>query len=251
MDLNVIQLNHNETGFRLTQKYENIHPLSTSHVLLSSANSLTIYDIVYGTVQAELRLPNSFATIVNTTDPLCFHAVVTADGQTQVVLITIPETATLLDSIGKGQASDDLIKYPPVLVGPNVSITMEEARADVKELFDKLKETADAQDAEAFDKHFTEFRKRYKAHRRRKSKKSTILPPMFVKTLLSLIFTKEGDGLLMTIYPSDTIKYLLDEGIFSRDLLPGGATGLLLVALGNKSTTGSTVKCCPGSRGGG
>ena len=57
---------------------------------------------------------------------------------------------------------------------------------------------------------------------------------MFVGKLMSLIFSKETGELSIRVYPEETIKFLLKADIFSKDLLPGGANGLVPAALGNK-----------------
>ena len=226
--------NNQVTTFNLTDKYENIHPLSSFHVLLSSRKALTIYDVVYGTVQAELELSNSLNAIINTPNPLSFHAVVKSEGKLLVLPIAIPETATLLDAIDKERATKVYTKDPLILLTPKVRIKQKKITSSVKELFASLKAAAEAQDASKFDKGFKDFRNKYRVNREVDDYKRTKLTPEFVKELLSLIFTEESEGLSLRIYPQDTLKYLLEVDVFSRDLLPGGQEGLVSAALGNK-----------------
>lgn len=233
-DLTIIKPNQVPTIYRLTKKYGIIHSLSSSHVLLASSKNIIIYDIIYGTIQAELDLPNSLSTLINTTDTVSFHAIVNAENQTLVIPITIPETATLLDAIGKEQVQDGHIKNPPILLGPQLKINHKEVRSTVKQLFKSLNSAADSQDAEAFDKLFKKFRRTYRVYSKTNEEKKTKLTPPFIEELLSLIFIKETDGLSIKIYPKDTIRFLLELDVFSRDLLPGDAGGLVSAALGKK-----------------
>jgi len=51
---------------------------------------------------------------------------------------------------------------------------------------------------------------------------------------MDVIFSREGDAVSFRVYPDETIKFLLEANYFSRDLLPGGADGLVSAALGKR-----------------
>ena len=231
-DLNIIKPNQPTTTCSLTEGYDTVHHLSSSHVLLASSNRLIIYDIIYGTIQAELDQPNLLSTIISTHDLYSFHAIVNAANKTLAIPLTIPETATLLDAINKEQVKEVSITNPPLLVGSKVRIQQKEGESPVEDLFRELKSAVDAKDATKFDKLYKAFRKRYQVAKK-SAKKTTNLTPSFTKELLSLIFVKETEGVSMKIYPESTIKSLLQINAFSRDLLPGGAGGLVSAALTN------------------
>ena len=121
-----------------------------------------------------------------------------------------------------------------ILVTPKLKLKQKKIASTVKALFKSLKSATEAQDAKKFDKEFKDFRKTYRVNREDDNYKQTKLTPEFVKELMSLIFIEESEGLSLRIYPEDTLKYLLEVDVFSRDLLPGGQGGLVSAALGNK-----------------
>lgn len=157
-----------------------------------------------------------------------------SENKSLVIPITIPETATLLDTIDKERTTDVSTKDPLILLTPKLKLKQKKIKSAVKALFKSLKSAAEDQDAKKFDKEFKDFRKQFRVNREDDNYKRTKLTTEFVKELMSLIFTEESEGLLLKIYPADTLKYLLDMDVFSRDLLPGGQGGLVSAALGNK-----------------
>jgi Utp8 family len=242
--LYIFKPNQEPTVCRLANKYDAVYPLSASHVLLTSRKDIVIYDTVYGILQSRLEFPNSHTAIINTSDPSSFYAVSISENQTLVVSLTVPATSALLDVVGKEHITSQSTTNPPVLLAPKRKITTKEATKAVKELFQSLKTISAAQDSKAFDKRFKEFRKLYKANRG-EAKKMTKLTPLFVKELLSLIFVNGTDGLSIQVYPEKSLDFLLRVGLFSKDLLPGGAEQLVPVALGNPKFLTQLLKTEP------
>jgi hypothetical protein len=240
----IFKPNQEPTFYRLTNKFDSIHPLSASHVLLSSGKEIVIYDAVYGIIQSRLEIPNSHTTIINTSNPSSFYAFAISDSQALLFPVTIPSSSTLLDAIGKEHTTSLSTTNRPVLLAPKRKISSKEATKAVKELFESLKTISAAQDSKAFDKRFKEFRKSYKANRG-EDKKMTKLTPLFVKELLSLIFVNGFDGLSIQVYAEKSLDFLLRVGLFSKDLLPGGAEQLVPVALGNPKFLNQLLKSEP------
>ena len=233
--LNVLKPNQDPASLPLTGKYEHVHPLSQSYVLLSSSTNFIIYDIVYGTIQATLVLENTLVTVINTSDPLSLSAILTSESQTLVLPITIPERATLLAAISKEPLPSTYhTKRPLILLAPKLrrKFKNEAISSDTKELFGSLKAATNSSDARQFDKLFKEFRRTYNIDRKGPDRRSSNLTPQFVKELLDLIFVREGDTLAVRIYPEQTVKFLLDVNGFSRDLVPGGADGFVTALVG-------------------
>jgi Utp8 family len=221
--------------YQLPGQFDDIHILSKSHVLLTFSKGLLIFDTVYGTIQAELAKAIHFITVVNTVDPLSFHAIVTSINETLSLPITIPATASLLDAIDKDQFVDMPSKVQRILIPPKTDLKAEtQINTAVQTLSASLKEAADANDSEKFDKLFKEFRRNYKAHKGSNLRKRVKLSPLFVREILGLIFERRTEGLSMRFYPVDTLKFLLEVDIFLRDLLPGGAEGFVSAVMGNK-----------------
>src|SRR6202022_1501704 len=120
---------------RLSEKFDCIHALSSSHVLLASSKNLIIYDTVYGTTQAELSIPNTFLTAVNTADPLSFYTVVASENDILIVPINIPATAMLLDAIGKAESYDLPSTAPQILLPAKKSFKKETLNTALPTLF--------------------------------------------------------------------------------------------------------------------
>lgn len=148
--------------------------------------------------------------------------------------ISIPETAILRDAIGKERNVEAEIKEPSILLAPKTKVKAKDAKTRVKQLFDSLQAAADSNDPNSFDQLFKDFRRQLGVKPGVNSMKKTKLTPPFVKKILSLIFVQSPEGLSIRIYPDDTIKFLLDADLFSRDLLPSGASGLVSAALGHE-----------------
>jgi hypothetical protein len=232
--------------YQLPDKFDDIHALSESHVLLTSSKGLLIFDTVYGTIQAELAKVIKFITVVNTADPLNFHVIVTSENETLGLSITIPACASLLDVIGKDQFADIPSKVQRILIPPKTDLkTEKQINAAVRTLSASLKEAADACDSEKFDRLFNEFRRSYKAHKGSNLQKRMKLSPLFVREVLGLVFVRRTERLSMRFYPVDTLNFLLDVDIFSRDLLPGGAEGFVSGVMGNTKFLTALLKSQP------
>ena len=148
-----------------------------------------------------------------------------------MVPLVIPPKATLLDAIGKGLTPDLHTKKPPIFLSTKIKMKSKDVEAAIKELFKNLKA---ADDGDRFDSIFKAFRKKFQINRRVDRKRTTRLSTAFVRELMALIFVKSEDGVSFRIYPDETIKFLLEGSYFSRDLLPGGAEGLVPSALSKR-----------------
>ena len=238
----VLQQDNPPISHPLSEKFDQVYPLSASHILLVSHQKLIIFDIVYGTIQASHSVPNSFHSIIPASDPLSFHAIITSENQPLVITLTIPEKATLIDALGKGPQLDLHTDTPPLFLGTKIQMGRKNVDDAVKQLFSKLK---GASDGTEFDKIFKDFRMEFKVNRvednpsipnkrHKDQKRYTRLSTAFVRELLGVMFLREDEIPKFRVYPEQVIKFLLLGKYFSRDLLPGGAEGLVSAALGNK-----------------
>ena len=233
--------------FRLPTAYDGVSTLTNSHILLHSKDCLVIYDIIYGTVQASLDISSSVMAKIPTSDPLSSHAVITADNLIQLIAITIPERATLLDAITHQQPIEEsLPNNPSLLVAPKLKLKDKSVKAAISEFFTSVRSAVDAHDSDAIDRLFKEFRTTYNIRRRQTSlDKTTKFTSMFVQELLSLILRTSSQNSAFQVYPDETIKYLLESNSFSRDMFPGGADQLIPTALGNKEFLKKLLKTEP------
>ena len=95
-----------------------------------------------------------------------------------------------------------------------------------------LNSAAASNDPKAFDKHFKDFRRKYKINRGSRKERRTKLTPVFVRDLLSIVFTPAAadGGIKMQIFPEETVRFLLECQVFSRDAVPGAGEDKLVQA---------------------
>jgi len=103
----------------------------------------------------------------------------------------------------------------------------------LKKLFSELQIALDTEDVTKFDSLFKDFREDFQVNRGSETRKKTKLGAGFVKKLLGMLI-QDKDKSEMVIYPEETIQFLLDEDLFSRDLLPDSHS-LVPLALSNST----------------